>query len=175
MIYVPNRIGIPTHGGDLGHHEHRKEGENPESPMEPPPTKRGQREEKEVPATFYAHQSCQFHQRDWVAACQVSRLMKESRQALQRDLINVARLVPPWRPIMLVHVAPLLHKSFHMDCCDWKGPDLEKKIWSGSFLEIPFWTTKIGKTFSDRGDIRFGFDGQKSGAMEILDILTRGK
>jgi hypothetical protein len=52
---------------------------------------------------------------------------------------------------------------------------LEKKIWSGSFLKIPFRTAKIGKTFSDRGDIRFGFDGQKSGAMEILDILTRGK
>jgi hypothetical protein len=41
MTYVPNRIWIPTHGGDLGHYRLRMEERTMESPMEPPQPKRG--------------------------------------------------------------------------------------------------------------------------------------
>jgi hypothetical protein len=40
-IYVPNRIGIPTHEGDLGHHKLHMEEKAQESPMESPQSKRG--------------------------------------------------------------------------------------------------------------------------------------
>jgi hypothetical protein len=39
--YVPNRIGIPTHEGDLGHHRLHMEEKAQESPMESPQSKRG--------------------------------------------------------------------------------------------------------------------------------------
>jgi hypothetical protein len=39
--YVPNRIRIPTHRGDLDHHELHMEERTTESPMEPPQPKRG--------------------------------------------------------------------------------------------------------------------------------------
>jgi hypothetical protein len=41
MTYIPNRIGIPTYGGDLGHHMLCLEQKTQESPMEPPQPKRG--------------------------------------------------------------------------------------------------------------------------------------
>jgi hypothetical protein len=41
LTYVPNRIQIQTHGGDLGHHGLRIEERRQESSMEPPQGKRG--------------------------------------------------------------------------------------------------------------------------------------
>jgi hypothetical protein len=58
--YVPNRIGIPIHEGDLGHHGLRMEEKTQESPIEPPQTKREGRNRKMT----YAHQSRQIIRRD---------------------------------------------------------------------------------------------------------------
>jgi hypothetical protein len=44
--YIPNGIWIPTHGGNLGHHELRMEEGWQELPMEPPQWKRGGRKEE---------------------------------------------------------------------------------------------------------------------------------
>jgi hypothetical protein len=44
--YIPNGIRIPTHGGDLGHHELRMEEGWQELPMEPPQWKRGGRKKE---------------------------------------------------------------------------------------------------------------------------------
>jgi hypothetical protein len=47
MMYVPNTIGIPTHGVDLWHHGLRLVKRNPKSPMEPPQGERGGERKKE--------------------------------------------------------------------------------------------------------------------------------
>jgi hypothetical protein len=36
MMYIPNMIGVPTHGVDLRHHRLPIGEETPKSPMEPP-------------------------------------------------------------------------------------------------------------------------------------------
>jgi hypothetical protein len=70
MIYVPNRIGIPIHGGDLGHHELRMEDKTQELSMELHTTEERRRKKgKEVTGTFYAHQSCHFIRRDLCMSC----------------------------------------------------------------------------------------------------------
>jgi hypothetical protein len=43
MIYVSNRIRIPTHGGDLAYHRLHMELRRQESSMEPPQGKKGGR------------------------------------------------------------------------------------------------------------------------------------
>jgi hypothetical protein len=48
MTYVPNRIWIPTHGGNLGHHGLRMEERRQESPMEPPQGNRGGRKKERM-------------------------------------------------------------------------------------------------------------------------------
>jgi hypothetical protein len=46
--YVPNTIGIPTHGVDLWHHELQIGERNPKSPMKPPEgEKRRRKKERE--------------------------------------------------------------------------------------------------------------------------------
>jgi hypothetical protein len=61
--YVPNRIGIPIHGGDLGHHMLHMKEKAQESPMRSLQPKRGgekkerRKKEKEESVTSYAHQS----------------------------------------------------------------------------------------------------------------------
>jgi hypothetical protein len=47
VTYIPNRIGIPTHKGNLVHHRLRMEEKTQESSMEPPQLKRedGKRDE----------------------------------------------------------------------------------------------------------------------------------
>jgi hypothetical protein len=47
MTYVPNMIGIPTHGVDLWHHRLRLAKTNPKSPMEPSQGERGEGRKKE--------------------------------------------------------------------------------------------------------------------------------
>jgi hypothetical protein len=44
--YVPNRIGISTHGVNLGHHRLRMEKRTQESPMEPPQGKERRRKKE---------------------------------------------------------------------------------------------------------------------------------
>jgi hypothetical protein len=68
MTYVPNRIGIPTYGDDLGHHELRMEEKAQESPMESPQPKSGGgrkrwggKKDKELLAMFYVHQLRRFN------------------------------------------------------------------------------------------------------------------
>jgi hypothetical protein len=55
--YVPNRIRIPTHIGNLGHHGLCMERETQESTM--------------VPPAFYAHQSHQLIRHDLVVPLQL--------------------------------------------------------------------------------------------------------
>jgi hypothetical protein len=43
-MYVPNTIGIPTHGVDLWHHGLRLAKRNPKSPMKPPQEEGGKKE-----------------------------------------------------------------------------------------------------------------------------------
>jgi hypothetical protein len=47
MTYVPNMIGIPTHGVDLWHHRLRLAKTNPKSPMELSQGERGEGRKKE--------------------------------------------------------------------------------------------------------------------------------
>jgi hypothetical protein len=47
MTYVPNMIGILTHGVSLWHHGLRIGVRNPKSPMEPPHGEEGRRKKKE--------------------------------------------------------------------------------------------------------------------------------
>jgi hypothetical protein len=46
-MYVPNTIGIPTHGVDLWHHGLRLVKRNPKSTLEPPQGERGGGKKKE--------------------------------------------------------------------------------------------------------------------------------
>jgi hypothetical protein len=45
-MYVPNTIGIPTHGVNLWHRRLRLANRNPKSPMEPPQGERGGRKKE---------------------------------------------------------------------------------------------------------------------------------
>jgi hypothetical protein len=48
VTYIPNRIGIPTHKGNLVHHGLRMEEKTQESSMEPPQLKREDGRKKEM-------------------------------------------------------------------------------------------------------------------------------
>jgi hypothetical protein len=60
MTYVPNRIQITTHGGDLGHHRLYMEERRQESSMKPPYGKRGERKRKKGGCPF-VYQSRQIN------------------------------------------------------------------------------------------------------------------
>jgi hypothetical protein len=46
-MYVPNTIGIPTHGVDLWHHKLQIRERTPKSPMEPPQGEERKRKKEE--------------------------------------------------------------------------------------------------------------------------------
>jgi hypothetical protein len=125
MTYVPNRIWIPTHGGDLGHYRLCMEERTMESPMEPPQPKRGGGRKRK---------NCRCD------LC-ISRALYSSM---------VETMWHEWRPITPVWMTRPLHKSRQPDWRDSKGSGLEKTIWPGSFLENYFKRAKMGKN-SSRG------------------------
>jgi hypothetical protein len=96
MTYIPNRIRVPTHGGDLGHHELRVEEKTQELPMEPlQPKGGGGRKRKNDRQTFMltSHarsfsvtESCHFIWCDLCMGCVYCSSIMEANRVMCTDV-----------------------------------------------------------------------------------------